>query len=63
MIAFWGLVVWSVVAVARGFSSRRTGSDPSAEHILAERFARGEIDEAQYRRLLDALRSQSPVGD
>ena len=29
----------------------------SAEDVLAERFARGEIDENEYRRRLDALRN------
>ena len=36
----------------RGGSSARTGP----EDLLAERFARGEIDETEYRRRRDALR-------
>ncbi|GDY30964.1 hypothetical protein GTS_25970 [Gandjariella thermophila] len=32
------------------------GASRPAEDILAERFARGEIDEDEYRRRLDALR-------
>ncbi len=32
----------------------------AAEHILAERFARGEIDEEEYRRRLTVLRSEPP---
>ncbi|MEV4611591.1 SHOCT domain-containing protein [Kitasatospora sp. NPDC049258] len=32
---------------------------PSAERLLAERFARGEIDADEYRHRLDILRSGS----
>jgi putative membrane protein len=34
----------------------RTGGDSSAEAILGERYARGEIDAEQYRERLDELR-------
>ncbi|GAA2485381.1 hypothetical protein GCM10010406_21970 [Streptomyces thermolineatus] len=30
---------------------------PPAEQVLAERYARGEIDEEEYRRRLDTLRA------
>ena len=54
-----GLLVWTVV---QGASPRRTeaASPPgarTAESILADRFARGEIDDDEYRRRLDTLRS------
>ncbi|MCX2180433.1 SHOCT domain-containing protein [Streptomyces sp. SKN60] len=39
----------------RGF-----GPAASAEQILGERLARGEIDEEEYRRRLTALRSAGP---
>lgn len=32
----------------------------SAETVLAERFARGDIDEVEYRARLEVLRSQQP---
>ncbi|MFI6154969.1 SHOCT domain-containing protein [Kitasatospora sp. NPDC051170] len=35
---------------------------PAAEQVLAERFARGEIDEEEYRRRLDVLRSADGPG-
>jgi putative membrane protein len=52
MVAFWAAVAWVVVALARG--SRVPDRRP--DEILSERFARGEIDEATYRRQLDLLR-------
>ncbi|MGY1625226.1 SHOCT domain-containing protein [Geodermatophilus sp. SYSU D00965] len=62
-----GLVLLALVAalVARavrppgGTSSPPTSSPPpqTAEHLLADRFARGEIDETEYRRRLTTLRS------
>jgi putative membrane protein len=61
MVAFWGLVIWGVVAIFRG-TTRDTGSaagpgrrDPV--EILDERFARGEIDVDEYHARLDVLRS------
>ncbi|MGA5268463.1 SHOCT domain-containing protein [Streptomyces lydicamycinicus] len=37
-------------------------SGPPAEQILAERYARGEIDEEEYRRRLVTLRGAPPGG-
>ncbi|MEY2225541.1 MULTISPECIES: SHOCT domain-containing protein [Streptomyces] len=36
---------------------------PSAEQVLAERFARGEIDEEEYERRLTELRAHGPGRD
>lgn len=54
--ALWlGLVVLVVLLVIRG--RRVCGpSRGSAEQILAERFARGELSSDEYRDRLDALR-------
>jgi putative membrane protein len=53
-----GLLVIGYVAVrlAQGMppSSRRSGPSP-ARRILDERYARGEIDDEEYRRRRDAL--------
>ena len=58
MIAFWALVVFAVVAVFR--ASREDGKPaatrPNPLDILDERFARGEIDESEYRARTDVLR-------
>lgn len=56
MVAFWGLVAWAIISAVRG-SSSTSGHQRSAEDILAERFARGEISKDEYNERLDALRS------
>ena len=52
MIVFWGLVIWGIIALARGVSSpRSTDSYASAEsalEILKRRYARGEITKQEY---------------
>lgn len=39
-----------------------TRGGPAAEQILAERYARGEIDEEEYSRRLATLRGAPPGG-
>ncbi|RKT87267.1 putative membrane protein [Saccharopolyspora antimicrobica] len=57
MVLFWVLVVVAIIALVRYL--QRTGRADSgstrAEEVLAERFARGEIDEEEYRRRLETL--------
>ena len=60
MVAFWGLVVWAVIAIFRS-SQAPTAADPGHRDplaILDERFARGEIDETEYRARADVLRAR-----
>lgn len=61
MIAFWGLVIWGIVALFRRPGDRwpldSSRERPDPEQILAERFAKGEIDEEEYTQRLQALRS------
>jgi putative membrane protein len=67
-VVFWGLVAAGVVVLFRylGRTPDRSGGSarPTAEQVLAERFARGEIDEEEYRRRLETLRSHAgtPAG-
>jgi putative membrane protein len=49
------LVIAAVVLLVRHFGST-TRASRNAEDLLADRFARGEIDEAEYRSRRDALR-------
>ena len=60
-VAFWGLLIWAVVALVRGGDAR---PEPQAdqEQIVAARFAAGDIDEDEYLRRLDALRSAANTG-
>ncbi|WP_405862610.1 SHOCT domain-containing protein [Streptomyces sp. NBC_00090] len=65
MVLFWGLLITVAVMLLRTLgrpAERPSGSRPatSAEQILGERLARGEIDEEEYRRRLTALRSAEP---
>ena len=58
MVAFWGLVVLAVVVL---FRDTRSDEARAAHHdpldTLDELFARGEIDETEYRARADVLRS------
>ena len=63
MVVFWGVLISAGVALFRYLS--RSGQQlpgtpgaqqpPSPEAILAERFARGEIDENEYHTRLATL--------
>ncbi len=51
-----GVLVWAIVqATSRSSEPGAASSAGSAEAILADRFARGEIDDDEYRRRLDTL--------
>ncbi len=55
MLAFWALLIAVIVLVVRWVGGSTHASTSSPEQILADRFARGEIDEAEYRDRLAAL--------
>lgn len=61
-VGFWALVAWVIATLVRGTRGRGAGREwtapPTPEQTLAERFARGEIDEQEYRRRLAVLRDQ-----
>jgi putative membrane protein len=55
MVLFWGLLIALIVWLVRSSRDRSapTASQPGhvgADELLAERFARGEIDEAEFNR-------------
>jgi putative membrane protein len=61
MLLFWGLIIGAIVALVRylrdaGPTSPAVTTPKSPEQILADRFARGEIDEEEYQRRLAVLR-------
>jgi len=58
MILFWALVIAGVAALVRCVRLPNSGSSrQTPEELLAERYARGEIDETQYRGALDNLKA------
>ncbi|MFD0274632.1 SHOCT domain-containing protein [Kitasatospora sp. NPDC127111] len=76
MLLFWGLIIFGVVALVRYLGrapQHHPGTPPAApppsertppEQLLAERFARGDIDADEYRQRLETLRSgRGPTPD
>ena len=74
MILFWGAVIYGIVALVRYVSrggqppaapppSRAPASPGTPEQLLAERFARGEIDEEEYRHRLAVLRGEGQAAN
>jgi putative membrane protein len=63
MLVFWGLViglvVWAVRSSRSGDQRGRPegGRSSGADTLLAERYARGEIDEDEFLRRRDLLHS------
>jgi putative membrane protein len=63
MLLLWGaliaLVVWAVRSYHSPTAPSAGGAARRSEDILAERFARGEIDEQEFRRRRDLLREET----
>jgi putative membrane protein len=60
MVAFWGLVIWGIVSLYRRNTSHGATSVPStqsAQSILNERLAKGEISEEEYKSRSEALKA------
>jgi putative membrane protein len=54
MLLFWGLIIAAIVMLVRGFGAKSGGSEPgprekTALDILGERYAKGEIDKAEFQ--------------
>ena len=56
-VAFLGLIVWGAVRILSGGQIGERAD--SAEEILRQRFASGEMDAEEYERSLEALRRGS----
>ena len=53
MLLFWGLIIFGIVMLARGFGGRSGVSEPRVVErtpldILGERYAKGEIDKSEF---------------
>ncbi|MEU3772457.1 SHOCT domain-containing protein [Streptomyces sp. NPDC032472] len=69
-LILWGLIVAAAVLVARAVRRDATDGHPTpapptasgkeAETLLAQRYARGEIDAEEYTQRLAVLRSHAP---
>ena len=59
MVGFWAVVVVGIVMLTRGSGGERgrrpPGGPSTPEDLLAERFARGEIDAVEYERNREVL--------
>lgn len=61
MVALWAAVITAIVLAVRYLSggdrrARATGAPRSPEDVLADRYARGEIDDEEFRRRTTLLR-------
>ena len=54
-LAVVAAVTYGVIRMARPGSRRSPGPGVDPEELLAQRFARGEIDEQEYRMRLEVL--------
>lgn len=63
---FWGLLIFLVITLGRSFATRDHYHVPPGaeepERTLARRFANGEIDEQEFHRRLDVLRTHGIAG-
>lgn len=61
-VALWALLIFAVVLVVRhlvsldGARASANGRPSREEGLIGERFARGEIDDDEYRRRITVLR-------
>ncbi|KRV50731.1 hypothetical protein AQ490_15030 [Wenjunlia vitaminophila] len=71
MVVFWALIITVGVLIYRASTRsapsgtgptgwHRTSPPGSPEQVLADRYARGEIDDEEYHRRLNTLRGSSP---
>lgn len=60
MLIFWGGLAWVIVTLIQHNGTQPTRDEPAPSagplRILDERFARGEIDDDDYRRRREVLR-------
>lgn len=57
MIVFWGLIIAVAVFAFRALTGLRGSGERDAMDVLKERYARGEIDDEEFRRRKQELQS------
>ena len=64
-VLIWGLIILGLIALVRYFAreNRSIVGRLTAEQLLAERFALGEIDQQEYRERSDGLRGKPQPAD
>jgi putative membrane protein len=67
MVLLGAAVIYGIVALIRyarpnGTQGPEPLQPPTPERLLAERFARGQIDEDEYHQRLTSLRAAGPAG-
>ena len=55
MLVFWGALIWLITTLMGNGSDKNAPPPQRAEDVLAERFARGEIGQADYLDRLHVL--------
>jgi putative membrane protein len=65
-LLFWGLVIAGIVLAVRytgrgGLRGEPAVHGPTPQQTLADRFARGDIDEEQYTQNLKVLNATAPT--
>lgn len=56
MLAFWGIIGWAILGLARPVGRAAT---ETPEQLLARRFAAGKIDTPAYRDAMEVLSSSA----
>ena len=63
MLLFWGLIIFGIVMLARGFGGTSgsvatvpTVPDKTPLDVLGERYARGEINKAEFEQKRNDLK-------
>ncbi len=61
MVLFWAVAIIGTMALVRHLAGSYRPRASTPEQVVGERFARGEIDEQEYRRIRDAPRESRPL--
>jgi putative membrane protein len=54
-LLFWGIIIYLLVKLFQTLFSRNKGTSGSNLDLVKERYARGEINEEEYKRMMAEL--------